>query len=695
MKRPTSKRPRRAPKASGEPDPPSPEPGSAAASEPAGAPAQAPAPRPRQKKKKKNPEKRRKGGSRRGRALSRLQLPNFAERGRRFGGKGVEAKSKGKKKGKKKTKTRKKKSTTGLWFRASTRVRALGYWLREKAQAGVKAGRALGARAADLWGSRSERGKIQIAAVAGVLVLWALLRFTALPGVPCGISTAKECAPGDDTVAIVPADSLLYAHVSLDGSTEQSERAADAFDRLSELERVVVGGASSALPAPSGAAVDLREDVLPWAEQDLAVALVPGKRAGALDEAFLAGVGDRGAAEQFLAMIAPSTPPTEAEQAGTTISLYPDGFASAFVEDQLAFGGARAVRAIADAAAGRRAALAGSPEGAPRDELPDARFAEVYVSRAGVKQLLAGRVGPAAQLETFVDYGATSGLAAALVASDDTLEVELISRLDPKLAKRSPGFFSELPAFEPGLADEAGERAIGYVEVGELGPTLTALLKGAGPRSQGLAGSLRASAARLQTEAGVNPLQDLLPALGGQAALIAEPTDGRPLASLIVDGVDEERASAALARLQGPLLRALGAGGGPGGRVPRFREQEVEGVLVRSVALSPAVNLSYAVFDGKLVISTSPAGVARVRSDSRSLADADQYRRATEGLPDEASALVFLNLDELFGQVVDIGLAEDPNFADLTVLFENASSVGLAVSGGDERIRTELSLALD
>ena len=594
------------------------------------------------------------------------------------------------------TKKKRRKDTTGLWFRGSTRVRAVGYWTREKAQAAAEAGRGYGERAAESWGRRSKRGKIQIAAVAGVLLLYALLKFVPVPGVPCGFSAAKECAPGDDTVALVPADSLLYAHVTLDGDTAQSERAADAFEQLSELERVVVGGVSTAVPAPSGAAVDVREDVLPWAEKDLAVAIIPGagKKAPS-EEAFLAGVGDRSGAEEFVTKIAPvGVAPTPEKQGDATLDVYAGGFATAFVEGQLAFGAEPAVRAILDAAAGKLPALKDSAEGAPRDDLSEARFAEVYLSRAGIRALLAGRVGPAAQLETFVDYGATSGLAAGVIAEDEGLEVELVSGLDPKLAKKSPSFFSALPTFEPGLASEAGERAIGYVGVGEVGPTVAELLEQAGPKAEGLAGSLQALATQLETEAGVNPLQDLLPALGGQAALVAEPTDGRPFASLIVEDVDEDEAAEALARLQGPLLRATRSGA-DGGQVPRFEETDVDGVTVRSVQLSPVVNLAYALFDGKLVISTSPDGIEQVRSGSDGLADSDVYETATDQLPDEVSALVFLNLDELFGQVEAIGLAEDPTFADLTVLFENASSVGLAVTGEDDRIRTELFLAVD
>ena len=41
--------------------------------------------------------------------------------------------------------------------------------------------------------------------------------------------------------------------------------------------------------------------------------------------------------------------------------------------------------------------------------------------------------------------------------------------------------------------------------------------------------------------------------------------------------------------------------------MPRFEETEIDGIPVRSVQASPTVNLSYAVFDDKLVVSTAPA----------------------------------------------------------------------------------------
>jgi hypothetical protein len=323
--------------------------------------------------------------------------------------------------------------------------------------------------------------------------------------------------------------------------------------------------------------------------------------------------------------------------------------------------------------------------------LPDVRFAEVYLSRAGVQRFLSPTATGASQLDTFVDYGATSGMAAGARARDDGVQINLVSDLDPNLERRSPTVFASLPEFEPGLADEAGPRALGYIGVGELGPAINKALETAGVSAQGLAGSLRALAQNLQKEAGVDPLKDLLPALGGQAALVAEPTAAAPYATLIVDGVDEKKAGDALASLQVPLLRSLSAGGAG---VPSFRTTDIDGVTVHSVQVSPTVDLSYGIFDGKLVISTQPQGISQVRASGDNLASTSAFEDATDRLPDRVSALVFLNLDEVLGLAQRAGLAENPLYASLSEDISRIGSLGLAVRGSEDELQSELFLAI-
>jgi hypothetical protein len=574
-----------------------------------------------------------------------------------------------------------------LRFRLVTRLRAIRYWLREKLQAlwrGLKKG---AAGIAFWWSRRSTGTRIQIFTVLGVVALYLVVKFVSIPGVPCEVSAAKECAPSNETIGYVPSDAALYAHVTVNSDSHQWDLAEDLRGELPNFT-ALLRSVTGAVAIPGGRQIDLPREVLPWAKDDLALIGVPG--AGAtVPEAYVVGVGDAGKADQFLAGLSPGGASKQTKVDGGTLTTYSSGLATGRFGDDALFGSLEAVRAALDAKAGRAPQLSGSDQASPLEELPDVRLAELYLSRAGVERLLTGRTGGASQLDTFVDYGATTAMAASFRVRDDGLEIHLDSTLDPKLEQQSPTVFADLPRFEPSLADEAGARALGYVGVGELGPAFNRALATAGAGGQGLAGSLRALAQRLQKEAGVDPLQDLLPALGGQAALLAEPTDSVPYATLVVEGVDEKKATDALAALQGPLARSVTAGA----QGARFETKEVDGVDVHSLAVSPQVDLSYAVFDGMLVVSTKPDGIAQVRSNGDDLADNGSYKAATDRLPSSVSALVFLNLEEVFGLAQQAGLATDPLYASLSEDISRIGSLGLAVTGSSSELRSELFLA--
>jgi Protein of unknown function (DUF3352) len=582
------------------------------------------------------------------------------------------------------------KATQDLRFRATTRMQALGYWLREKAQAAWELIRRAAAAVAHWWSGRSRGTRLRIFAAAGVVLLYLIIKFLPVPGVPCEVSAAKECAPSNETIAYVPRDAVLYAHLTVNSSSHQWELARDLQGLLPNFA-ALVGSDTSALAAPGGPPIDLPHGVLPWAKDDLALLGVPGPKKTTA-EAYIVGVGDDAKANQFLNSLSSGGAGTPSSVGGASLSVHRNGFATARSGDQVLFGSVVAVRAALASKAGQAPRLEGSEQDAARAALPDVRLAELYLSRVGVSRMLAGRAGSATQLNTFVDYGATTGMAVSMRARDDGVDVDLVSDLDPKLEQRSPTVFANLPRFEPGLANEAGPDALGYIGVGDLGPTLTKSLETAGASAQGLAGSLRTLAQSLQQQAGVDPLKDLLPALDGEAALVAEPTGGVPYASLIVDGVDEKKAGEALASLQQPLLKAAATGGS---QVPSFQSKEIDGVAVHSVQISPSVNLSYAIFDGKLVISTQPEGISQVRSSGDNLAGTGAYQTATDHLPDSVSALVFLNLNEVLGLAQKAGLAEDPLYASLSEDISHVQSLGLAVRGSNEQLRSELFLAID
>jgi len=575
-----------------------------------------------------------------------------------------------------------------LRFRLVTRIRAIRYWLREKGGT-ARRGLSSAAAATGAWWSRRSRGtRIRLFAVLGIVVLYLVIKFISVPGIPCEVSAAKECAPADDTIAYAPGNALLYAHLTVNSDSHQWELAEDLRDELPSFVALLQSDTST-LATPAGRPVNLPQEVLPWAKDDLALIGVPGPKK-TTPEAYVVGVGDEPKANRFLASLSPGGPSKQPKLDGVTLTVYSNGLATALSGDQALFGNVLAVRGALAAKSGRTPQLEGSPLDAARDALPDVRLAEVYLSGAGARRMLAGRQGGASQLDTFVDYGATSAMAASLRVRDDGVEVHLDSRLDPTLEARSPTVFATLPHFEPSLADLTSSHTLGYVGVGELGPALNKAIATAGAGAQSLAGSLRALAQRLQKQAGVDPLKDLLPALGGQAALVAEPTETVPYASLIVDGVDEAKANQALAALERPVLRAVARGR----QVPSFNTSQVGGVTVHSISVSPTVDLSYAVFDGKLVVSTQPEGIEQVRSGGERLADSNPYEDATARLPDQVSALVFLNLDEVFGLAQRAGLATDPLYASLSEDISRIGSLGLAVTGSESELRSQLFLAV-
>lgn len=565
-------------------------------------------------------------------------------------------------------------------FRVETRVRAVGYGAREQAW---KISRGFEHRVEEpvrgFWEQRKARTRRIVAGAAGVALLLSMLLFTAAPGVPCQVSAIKECAPRDTALSVVPDSALLYSHVTLDQGSAQLEVLDSLLGRFSPARLDQIG--TALLPQPSGVAISFAADIRPWAGDEAALVVVPGAAPAASSSAFLISVRDMKGAEAFLEKVAPG----------------PSGLASAFEDGFLVVGGEAAVAAVAGAGENGAKTLGDDPAAMQvRGELPVGRFADLYVSGRGVDRLLAGSTTTlATQLETFVDYGASRGFAIGAVAKENGIELNVYSALDAAKQKASPSLFTTLPHFEPGLTGDVGARALGYVGLGEAGNSLGLLLQRAGGAQPGLGSALEAFTGRLSTGARVDLGRDLLPALGGQAALVAEPTDGVPFASLIVDGVDEAKAKEALARLQGPLARSLGS---PrrGQPPPRFQSVSLEsGVEASELRLSPTLNLTYAVFDGKLVISTQPAGVERVaQGGGDRLRDAAAFRDATAEIPGQVSALLFLNLDELLDLAEKLGQVEDPLYVAFRDDIRKLHAITVAVDAGPHDLSSRLFLTI-
>src|SRR3954451_5411114 len=269
-----------------------------------------------------------------------------------------------------------------LWFRIVPRLRAIGYWLKEKWQLVWRWIKQVAAAVAYWWSKRSRAARIRIFAVAGVVVLYLILKFLPVPGVPCGISAAKECAPSNDTIAYVPRDAELYVHLTVNSDSHQWDLAGDLRGELPNFAALLQSD-TSAFATSAGPQVDVTGEILPWAKNDLALLGVPAPK-GKIAEAYVVGVGDSHKADQFLAGL--STPKSKQAKVGdATLRVYSSGVATARSGDQALFGNVLGVRAALAAKRGTAPGLEGTDQDAARADLPDVRLAEIYLSRTGVR----------------------------------------------------------------------------------------------------------------------------------------------------------------------------------------------------------------------------------------------------------------------------------------------------------------------
>ena len=94
--------------------------------------------------------------------------------------------------------------------------------------------------------------------------------------VPCSLSPAKQCPPPDQAIELVPADTLLYAHLVRDPESEQLRLSRDIGTRIPDFS-AVSEAVLSGLGEDSAGGIQFGRDILPWAE--LFVALPDRSRA--------------------------------------------------------------------------------------------------------------------------------------------------------------------------------------------------------------------------------------------------------------------------------------------------------------------------------------------------------------------------------------------------------------------------------
>ena len=173
--------------------------------------------------------------------------------------------------------------------------------------------------------------------------------------------------------------------------------------------------------------------------------------------------------------------------------------------------------------------------------------------------------------------------------------------------------------------------------------------------------------------------------------LVATPGERSPAITLILDDVDEAEALDLLARLQPVLIHLLQPQ--EFGQAPTFGSAEVAGITAATAQLAPGLELSYAAWDDRLVVSTSLQGIRETRR-AEGLSGEDAFESVLGDRPSEFSALLFLDLNQLLALGEQAGLAEDPRYLAVRDDLQKLRAAGAVLSREEKFTTAELTFQI-
>jgi hypothetical protein len=358
-------------------------------------------------------------------------------------------------------------------------------------------------------GNRSRRAALAGAAVVVVVAV--------LAAVVLAAGGSSSTPPASGAAKLVPADALVYVHVSTDrgrSATASAAKLADAFPSWPALRDGIV----KRLQAPG---CDVGAKALKSAHEAALAIFDTGSSARA----------------NSLVLVDTGKDHKNAKQAGCGSLSY------TYVGTFLAIGQPESLRLAGRLAAGHGASLADAP--GPKAEfakLAEDRVADGWLSADGVRRLLAPQGGLLGAAGTLFDQPALKGAAFGLSAAGDRVRLVVHSQLDPAQAKASASGFKK---FHPTLASSVPADAMVYLGVSNLAPAIQRLVAAAGSTSAQLAplvGKLDA------------PLLKIFP---GEAAIILTASAPAPVLTLLAATKDPAASRAALAQLPAALRKSF------------------------------------------------------------------------------------------------------------------------------------------
>src|SRR4051794_5818509 len=503
-------------------------------------------------------------------------------------------------------------------------------------------------------------------------------------------SSGGDDPPSTAAAKLVPSNALVFLNVSTDPDRDGVKRALALGAKLPAF-RTVRTTIERRLGSRQGP-INFARDVRPWLGDEAALAVLP--TSGTVSESeIVLDVRDRAKAESFIKRSAGGS--STAEYRGVAIHRY-GTVATAFVSGDLVIAPEPVIHGAIDRSKGRGDSLAKAKLFKQAyDGLPAGRVIDVFVSRDGVHRLLAPAGGILGLAGTVVDQPALEAVGASVTASGGKAQLNVHTDLDEALAKATPETFKP---FSPQLVSDVPSGTLAYLGLAGLDRAagrLLALAGASGVNGAGLAQLAARARATLERRAGVHLDRDVLSVLRGEAVLVVLPAVPAPTLAVVAKTPDEKRTREALAKLQLPLARLFAPPSAGGGQAPTFQDRDIGGdVDAFQLRLTPTVELDYAVFDGKLVIATSLAGIRRIKDHRQSLTDDAAFQSVLSSRPSTATSLVFLDFGQLLSVSERTGLGQDPAYLAVRDDLRRVRAAGVATSAGKDETTAEITIAL-
>lgn len=487
----------------------------------------------------------------------------------------------------------------------------------------------------------------------------------------------------DRAASVAPADTAVYASVSLAPSAEQQRH-------IGELLALLPGFADqAALPMKiddlsqrflGSAGLDYGRDVAPWLGDEVAVALPSPASTTPL---LIVAVRDEQAARDAIGRIAgsPAVPLSTESYQGITITRLSSSAGaggSVAIVDQMLVASAdqSAVIAAIDAAAGRRQSLADqSTFRSSMSSLPAERIGSVYVALAAS----AASVGPAS-LATGL-----SSLGLALVVEPDGLKIIGKMPVDASAAASARSALALVgePASLTDWMPEGTQAELVYFGARQTFDAIVAQL-GSVQGGEQISSTLAQLRAVATLGLGIDVDRDLLPLFDDEAAIAISSFDASmPQGQLLLRPSDPSAASGTLQRVT-DSLKVHGA---------VISQATGAGTTITSIAVAQLGNLSYAVADGVIVAGLTANDVRaalEAHASGKTLGASSAYQAAFGRAGGRGGDELYVDgsrLTALIGTFVDLS-------GDARDMLTHLGALALAVPSHDNQIEIHAAVTV-